>query len=147
MNFPGQSCFSVLSFTWSISLSLFWFKIWFYFAWILAIISYIPTVSAKPARDSFPPITFNIFANFINTNFGSEIQLSTVLFLLFTMTENYDLLNLHARQQHPQFPGEIKKKTSGWMTCLSRAVQDHLSNHTSELFLDNQLHPNTSPEK
>ena len=43
--------------------------------------------------------------------------------LLFTITENTDLLNLHACQQNPQFLYEQKRDSSPWMNCLSRTIQ------------------------
>ena len=42
---------------------------------------------------------------FVNNNFGPQVSLSTVMLVLFTMTENSDLLNLHAHQKK-------KKKSS-----------------------------------
>ena len=50
--------------------------------------------------------------------FGSDISLATVLLLLFTMTENPELLSLHAHQQHPA-EGENKTVASGWIRSLS----------------------------
>jgi len=49
----------------------------------------------------FPDITFKDFSKLINSNFGPQVSLSTVLLVLFTMTENPALLNLHARQMNP----------------------------------------------
>ncbi len=43
--------------------------------------------------------------------------------LLFTITENTDLLNLHARQKNPQFLYKQKRDSSPWMTCLSHTIQ------------------------
>jgi hypothetical protein len=55
----------------------------------------------------FPDIAFKDFSKFVNSNFGPQVSLSTVLLVLFTMTENPDFLNLHARQKHPCI-GELK---------------------------------------
>ena len=38
---------------------------------------------------------------FIQSTFSPKVSLSTVLILLFSITENTDLLNLHAHQQNP----------------------------------------------
>jgi len=51
-------------------------------------------------QDPFPDISFKVFSQFIMANFGKKTSLSTVLMVLFTMTNNSDLLNLHAHQQH-----------------------------------------------
>ena len=69
--------------------------------------------AAMSSEMPFPDISFNAFNKFVSKNFSSEISLSTVLLLLFTMTENPDLLNLHARQKHPQCTAEIKQSSSG----------------------------------
>jgi hypothetical protein len=61
----------------------------------------LPVVSATPHNDPFSGITFRALSEFVEKNFSSRISLTTVLVVLFTMTNNSDLLNLHVRQQHP----------------------------------------------
>ncbi|KAF8868053.1 hypothetical protein CPB84DRAFT_1970107 [Gymnopilus junonius] len=51
----------------------------------------------------FPNIPFSMFAQFVDNNFSSRVLLATVLTVLFSMTENPDLLNLHARQKCTEF--------------------------------------------
>ena len=68
---------------------------------LVIIITFMPFVSASPTTQPFPDIPFKDFSAFVEQTFGSKISLATVLLLLFTMTENPELLNLHACQQHP----------------------------------------------
>ena len=63
----------------------------------------------QPFRD----ITFKIFSDFVFQNFSSRVSLATVLLVLFSLTENPDLLNLHGRQQNPYIQGERKETSSG----------------------------------
>jgi hypothetical protein len=42
------------------------------------------------------------------------------------MTENPDLLSLHARQQHPVCPGEKNTRISAWIKSLARGISDRL---------------------
>ena len=49
------------------------------------------------------------------------------------MTDNPELLNLHARQQHP-IDGENQTLASGWIKLLSRAIMHQLKDDTKTLF-------------
>jgi hypothetical protein len=69
-------------------------------------ISCLPTATATLDSSPFSEMTFMSFSSFIQQNFAAEISLSTVLMMLFTMTENPDLLSLHARQQYSHVDGE-----------------------------------------
>ena len=93
--------------------------------WIwMTMLALIPGTYAMPAGESpFPDITFRDFSQFIGQHFSSKISLSTVLVILFSLTENPDLLNLHARQQYVQCEGENQTVLSGWMKGLARAVK------------------------
>jgi hypothetical protein len=82
-----------------------------------------PGVNAVKNEHAFPDITFKVFNNFVEQNFSSKITLSTVLMLLFTITENIDLLNLHQRQQNPQLADEKRVDLSSWIKSLAREVQ------------------------
>jgi hypothetical protein len=55
----------------------------------------VPSVYAVQTEHPFPDISFHVFNQIIESTFGTNISLATVLTLLFTMTENVDLLNLH----------------------------------------------------
>ncbi|KAF8232684.1 hypothetical protein L208DRAFT_1270977 [Tricholoma matsutake] len=94
--------------------------------WILIIFNILPTVTALPEESPFPEIPFKLFSQFIQDNFSSKISLSTVLVILFTMTDNTDLLNLHSRQQNPKCTGEKCVTISSWMRCLAHAMDNKL---------------------
>ena len=60
----------------------------------------LPTVMASSQDQTpFPDIPFHVFVNYVEKNFSTKVSLATVLTVLFTLTSNPDLLNLHARQQ------------------------------------------------
>jgi len=90
----------------------------------------------------FPDISFKDFSKFVNSNFGPQVSLTTVLLVLFTMTENPDLLNLHARQKNPQQIGELKQSSSGWIRAMARSLIDRLEVKTNSLFTESE-HPET----
>jgi hypothetical protein len=121
----GLMTLSTLSQYWIV----FWLLIWFQMASL---------VHAAQTETPFPDITFSAFNQIIQSTFGSNISLATVLTLLFTITENVDLLNLHFRQQHPQFQGENKTRTTGWLIALSRALIDQLGSTASSLYDDDE---------
>jgi len=99
--------------------------------WIWIWFQMVPSVHAAPTEHPFPDISFYAFNQIIESTFGSDISLATVLTLLFTVTENVDLLNLHFRQQHKEFPNEKKIKKTGWMIALARALMDKMG-HTKD---------------
>ena len=73
----------------------------------------MPGVAAQGEESPFPGIPFKLFSSFVKENFSSKITLSQVLLVLFTITDNSDLLNLHARQQNPEYPDEYTSSDSG----------------------------------
>jgi hypothetical protein len=82
----------------------------------------LPGVSAThPPSTPFPDMRFSAFAEFIEDNFSTRITLATVLTLLFSLTDNTDLLNLHFCQQHPRYQGEKRQEYGGlfWTNMLS----------------------------
>jgi hypothetical protein len=86
-----------------------------------------PVVKGSPVlEDPFPNITFKTFNEFIKQQFSSNISLSTVLVILFSLTENPDLLNLHARQQYVKCKGEHRTTSSGWIKSLARALKANI---------------------
>ncbi|KAF8870855.1 hypothetical protein BD779DRAFT_1454802, partial [Infundibulicybe gibba] len=107
--------------------------------WILALMFIIPGVNAASVQDSFPDVTFKAFNQFVNANFDDKISLATVLMVLFTMTDNTDLLNLHARQKHPTCDGEYASNTTGWIKSLARRIKAQLQGNTKILFTKFQL--------
>jgi hypothetical protein len=104
------------------------------FPWsFVLLVGLLPVVSAAPNDDPFSGITFRAFSEFVEQNFSSRISLTTVLVVLFTMTNNSDLLNLHVRQQHP-LPNERMQMISGWLKALARALDEKLGHDTKRLF-------------
>lgn len=103
----------------------------------------LPMVAAMPEESGFPDVTFKAFNAFIKANFSSKVSLATVLLVLFTMTENPDLLNLHSRQKNPSCPGEYKVKASGWIKALASALQNRLADKQNTLFKQEENPQNT----
>ena len=99
---------------------------------ITLVLALMPLVSATPEHTPFPDIPFQEFSKFIKQNFDSHVSLTTVLILLFTMTSNPELINLHARQQHPRH-GEIPQIFSGWILAMARALEGRLGKHADGL--------------
>ncbi|KAF9464336.1 hypothetical protein BDZ94DRAFT_1297323 [Collybia nuda] len=99
--------------------------------WIIMLCTYmflaalLPQVKAAQSLDAFPDISFREFSQFINNTFSSGISLATVLAVLFTLTSNPNVLNLHARQQNPQME-ERAQTVTAWMNALSRALQEKI---------------------
>ncbi|KAF8876471.1 hypothetical protein BD779DRAFT_1449392 [Infundibulicybe gibba] len=107
--------------------------------WILALMFMIPGVNAASVQDSFPDVTFKAFNQFVNANFDDKISLATVLMVLFTMTDNTDLFNLHARQKHPTCDGEYASNTTRWIKSLAHRIKAQLQGNTKILFTKFQL--------
>ncbi|KAF8867971.1 hypothetical protein CPB84DRAFT_1945219 [Gymnopilus junonius] len=93
----------------------------------------------------FPNLPFSVFAHFVENNFSSHVSLATVLTVLFLMTENTDLLNLHARQKHKEFEDEQGRVSNSWIRAFARAVMHHLQDSTSTLF-QSQNRPTTEAQ-
>ena len=100
---------------------------------IVLLMGLLPVVSAAPDYDAFSDITFRAFSEFVESHFSSKISLAAVLVVLFTMTSNTDLLNLHAQQQNPQ-SDELNQAVSGWIKGLARALEEKLGQNTDRLF-------------
>src|SRR4051812_27914232 len=104
-------------------------------------IGLLPTVYAFPDQKPFPSITFKVFSKFIDNNFSSDISLATVLSILFTLTNNPDLLNLHARQQQSLVDGENIQIVTGWMRALAHALEERLHKDVGTLFQASEQTP------
>jgi hypothetical protein len=89
----------------------------------------LPVTWASSAEAPFPDISFKTFSQFITQNFSSKLSLSTALVILFSLTENSDLLNLHARQQYVKCQGEHRVQASGWIKALARTLQKQINTH------------------
>jgi hypothetical protein len=101
-------------------------------AWI--IMGMLPVAMASSDHNPFPRISFRMFSEFVDDHFSSGISLSTVLVILFSLTENPDLLNLHARQGNPVYPGENNVIVSGWIKALARGLFQKLGDTSNALF-------------
>jgi hypothetical protein len=109
--------------------------------WFIMLLLLSPAVYASPEPGTFPNIPFNVFNDFVSKNFNSKIPLAAVLLIFFTLIENSDLLNLHARQKIKVLPGEKSTQATGWMKCLSRALYDRMLEQNTEemLFTSSEL--------
>ena len=105
-----------------------------YLIWLIMALLLMPGVSAHTEETPFPNISFKVFSQFVKENFSSNITLSQVLLVLFTLTDNTDLLSLHARQQKPEYPEEKRSSDSGWIRGLARALQDKMGDGQKKLF-------------
>jgi len=104
------------------------------FPWsFVLLVGLLPVVSAAPNDDSFSGITFRAFSEFVEQHFSSRISLTTVLVVLFTITNNSDVLNLHTHQQHP-LPDEHLQMILGWLKVLAHALDGTLGQNTERLF-------------
>ena len=90
------------------------------------------TYSASPEH-SFPNIPFAAFSDTIQSIFGPNISLATVLTILFTLIENPDLLNLHLHQQQCKYNIENKVQISGWIIALVNALTNQLGSKRTEM--------------
>jgi hypothetical protein len=108
--------------------------------WLLCFIcalAWLPTTLAQDTRPhAFPNPTFKVFSDFILSIFNPNISLTTVLLLLFSLTDNPEILNLHARHTHPVYDGERKIHATGWMKAIARGLENRLGDKIdTEIFL------------
>jgi len=104
--------------------------------WLLLLSCLVPSASATNlVQHPFPNIPFSTFSDAIQSIFGSNVSLATVLAVSFTLFENPDLLNLHFRQQQWICGDEYKVQITGWITALSNALVDKLGNKRTETLL------------
>ncbi len=95
--------------------------------------SFLPGVSAQPPT-LFPNVSFNAFSKVILSTFNADISLETVLFLLFSLLENPELLNLHGRQKNQQLYGEKSTIATGWLKIFAYIFVNELGNSPEILF-------------
>ena len=101
--------------------------------------AFIPFVSATSETQPFPNVPFKVFSTFVEQSFRSQVSLATVLLVLFSLTENPELLNLHARQQNPEYTGKHRTVASGWMHALAHAMMHQLESNIETLFCDREF--------
>ena len=106
---------------------------------IAILIWLLPSVSAMSVQGAqeFPNVTFKVFNDFVMENFSSKVSLGTVLLLLFTVTENTELLSLHGRQQKRTYSEEYSTQTTGWIKALARGVKSRLQEDARKIFKKN----------
>ena len=108
--------------------------------WVLIWSNLVPFTYAASPQHAFPNVSFSTFSDTIQSTFGPNISLATVLAILFTLIENPDLLNLHFRQQQPKCGGENKVQISGWIIALVNALSNQLGRKRTEtVFSENEL--------
>ncbi|KAH6905774.1 hypothetical protein BKA70DRAFT_1430197 [Coprinopsis sp. MPI-PUGE-AT-0042] len=103
---------------------------------------WLPLVAAQPTS-LFPDITFRAFNRFVRQNYDSNISLSSVLLILFTVLENPQLLNLHFRRSVRQLPGETSSNL--WIKRLGQLLELRFTDkepllHSSVSSLGTTLH-------
>ena len=99
---------------------------------------FIPFVSAAQVDERpFPDVPFRVFSTFIEQNFTSTILLTSVLVILFSITENVQLLSLHGRQQKKKFKEERSTTATSWIKALARPLRERLEK-TDDYLMDEQ---------
>lgn len=119
--------------------------------WLLVLLAgaaLLPTAHALPTTP-FPDMLFTDFSQLIQDQFGADITLTTVLMILFSLTSNPDLLNLHARQQNPNpmCSGELRQSVTGWMKAFVWSLQNRLGTTTDDLFQPSDGLPNMNRDQ
>ncbi|KAF8998030.1 hypothetical protein BDQ17DRAFT_1391787 [Cyathus striatus] len=98
---------------------------------ILALFIFIqPVIAAK--EQPFPNIPFDVFSEFILSNFGSNITLSATLLILFSIIDNVDLLKCKLK-------GEKNVDATAWIRLLARAIQEKIGMNSDDLFEDDKI--------
>jgi hypothetical protein len=112
--------------------------------WMLLFLAFLPSASAIPNGAAFPDMTFRAFNLLVEDNFGSNISLATVIMVLFTLTNNPELLSLHARQQNPAVKGEKRFEVTAWIKALANALHDRLGDDIYTLQRDDETDAKSS---
>ncbi|KAM6490829.1 hypothetical protein JOM56_013698 [Amanita muscaria] len=103
--------------------------------------------AASKDHQHFPSIPFSVFNKFVEDNFVSTVSLSTVLMVLFTVTENTDLLSLHFRQRSAEHDSEKSTAATGWIRNLGAAVKRRLDKDQASLLGENEMDEDSSEQK
>ena len=114
-------------------------------AWMwITVFKNIPLVAAASREQQvFPDIAFSVFSKFVEDHFISTVSLSTVLMVLFSVTENTDLLSLHFCQRS----GGRNISATGWIRCLGNAVKRRLDKENTSLLKESDTDSESSEEK
>src|SRR6266498_2124532 len=107
--------------------------------WLLLWPNMVSFTHGASPQDPFLNILFSTFSDTIQSNFGPNFSLATVLAILFTLIENPDLLNLHFRQKNPQYSGENRSQHSGWIIALGNALAAQLGNKRTDTLFSGKI--------
>jgi hypothetical protein len=111
--------------------------------WLTAVGNIQPVYAASKQHQQFPDIPFSLFSRFVEDHFISTVSLSTVLMVLFTITQNTDLLNLHFYQKSAENVRGHQTSATGWIRHLGNAVKTRLEDHDAKL-LKSDINNNAS---
>ncbi|KAF9492969.1 hypothetical protein BDN71DRAFT_1591342 [Pleurotus eryngii] len=106
-------------------LQAFWMMLF-----LFLLLGLLPCAAAAPLEDSFPDIRFADFAKVFKLTFGENITLAAVLMLLFSITSNTDILNLHGQQKAVDSNNQV---VTSWMAAFVRAIKDKLQVDVSNI--------------
>ncbi|KAM6493446.1 hypothetical protein JOM56_011580 [Amanita muscaria] len=108
------------------------------------VLTNLPLVAAASREQQpFPDVPFAVFSKFVEDHFISTVSLSTVLMVLFSVTENTDLLSLHYRQRC----SERSTSATGWIRCFGSAVQKRLEEENESLLKESDVDAEGSVQK
>ncbi|KAM6492665.1 hypothetical protein JOM56_012389 [Amanita muscaria] len=121
-------------------------QVWHNILWMFFMLSFFPAVIATGGQP-FPQISFKEFSDFVLGNFNSQISLTAVLVMLFTMTNNTELLSIHTRQQKAMYQGERSTKATAWITALARTLRLRIGKNRHHLLKDSDSQPGMSEDQ
>ncbi len=128
-------------------LIIVWFKLLMVWVWMTIFLNLPLVAAASNEQQPFPDVAFSLFSKFIEDNFASTVTLSTVLMLLFTVTENTDLLSLHFRQRSADQGQEKSTAPTGWIRGLGSAVKRRVEEENALLLMESDVDAEGSEQK
>src|SRR6266850_967811 len=111
------------------------FKAWMAWMWMMVIANIPLVAAASREQQPFPDVPFSLFSKFVGDHFISTVSLSTVLMVLFSVTENTDLFSLHFCQRTK----EKSTSATSWIRCLANAVKTRLDEQNSLLLKESDI--------
>ena len=120
---------------------------WKMVLWMVFMFSFIPTVLARGKERPFPDLSFREFSDFILENFSSRISLSTVLIILFSITENTQLLSLHAHQQKARYKEERSTTSTAWIRALTHPLRKRIEQNGQHILKHHDSDPDMTDEQ
>ncbi|KAM6499371.1 hypothetical protein JOM56_004879 [Amanita muscaria] len=119
------------------------FRLFMAWIWIMVLTNLPLVAAASREQQPFPDVPFAVFSKFVEDHFISTVSLSTVLMVLFSVTENTDLLSLHYRQRC----SERSTSATGWIRCFGSAVQKRLEEENESLLKESDVDAEGSVQK